>query len=161
MPGINLERAQHSGIVDHGRIHIDQIDQHRILIDEGLTEHDLRHSYRILGTLGRRDRAHERLIRIFDMAVDHIVMAFVNRQINRLAERSAGMMEIRQHVSQFGEVAEVLDRSIAPPLIKIADERRPIDRSKHHCIATNLYIPRRIAGMLDKRGGRRLNNFTQ
>ena len=41
----------------------------------------------ILGALGRGDRSHERLVGISDMAIDHVEMALVDRQVDRLAHR--------------------------------------------------------------------------
>ena len=92
------------------------------MINKIFAKNNPRHFHRILGTFRVRDRTHEWLVRIFDMAVDHIKVALVNGQIYGLTHRSARMVQARTHVSQLDKIFEVLDRRITPALIKISDK---------------------------------------
>ena len=60
------------------------------------------------------------------MRVDHVVVALVHRQVDRLADRAARVVEPRRDVRELHEVAEVLDRPVAAPAVEVAHERRPV-----------------------------------
>src|SRR5438874_997744 len=82
------------------------------------------------------------------VAVDHVEMPLVDRQVDRLAHRAAGMVDRRRHVGELHEVAEILDRGVAPPLVERADEGRAVDRGEHRGVAADRHVARRVAGML-------------
>ena len=67
------------------------------------------------------------------VAVDHVEMPLVDRQVDRLADRAAGVVQRRRHVGQLDEVAEVLDVRVAPALVEVADERRAVGRARTPC----------------------------
>src|SRR5262245_6884770 len=94
------------------------------------------------------DRAHERLIGITQMAVDHVEMPLVHRQVDRLTYRTAGVVHCRRHVGELYEVAEILDCGVAAALVQTADEGRTIDRREHRVLTADIDVARRIAGML-------------
>jgi hypothetical protein len=56
------------------------------------------------------------------VAVDHVEVPLVDRQVDRLADRAAGVMESGGHVGQLDEVAEILDARVAAALVEVADE---------------------------------------
>ena len=57
------------------------------------------------------------------MGVDHVEVPLVDGHVDRLAHRSAGVVEPRGRVRELHEVAEVLDRAVAPTLVEVAHER--------------------------------------
>ena len=101
-----------------------------------------------------RDRAHERPVRVADVAVDHLEMALVDGQVDRLAQRAAAVVERVARVGQLHEVAEVLDRGVAPALVEVVDERRAVGRHEDHVRVADLDAAGRVAGTLgeDARG---------
>ena len=44
---------------------------------------------------GCGDRAHERLVAVADVRVDHVEVALVDRHVDGLADRAAGVVEVR------------------------------------------------------------------
>ncbi len=82
------------------------------------------------------------------MGIDHIQMALVDRDIDRLADRAAGMMEPRDLVGELHEILEILDIGVAPPALEIAHERGAIGWREDDIIAANFDIPGGVAGML-------------
>ncbi len=95
-----------------------------------------------------RHRSHERLVAVLDMAVNHVEVALVDRQVHGLADRAAGMVQARAHVGELHEIAEVLDRGVAPALVEVADERRAVGRHQHRAIAADPDAAVGVAGML-------------
>ena len=95
-----------------------------------------------------RDRAHERLVRILDVAEHHVEVALVDRQVDRLADRAAGMVQRRALVGQLHQIAEILDGCIAPPLVQAAIERRTVNRSEHQIGSADGHRALRVARML-------------
>jgi hypothetical protein len=83
------------------------------------------------------------------MAVDHVEMPLVDRQIDRLAHRAARMMERGRHIGELHEILEVGDGRIAAAAIEVAHEGRAIDRREDRGIAADLHVPLRVAGVLD------------
>ena len=102
-----------------------------------------------------RDRAHERPVRVADMAVDHLEMALVDRQVDRLAQRPAAVVERPTRVGQLHEVAEVLDRGVAPALVEVVDERRAVGRHEDHVRVADLHAPGGVARQLREQARRR------
>ena len=63
---------------------------------------------------------------------------------------------MRAHVGELHEVAEVLDRPVAPAVVEVANERRAVVRGEDRGHAANLDAVRRVArvlGELARRGG--------
>ncbi len=90
------------------------------------------------------------------MAVHHVEVALVDRQVHGFADRAAGMVERFRQVGEFHEVAEILDARIAPPLVEVVDEWRAIGGGEHGVLAADLHVARRVPGVLREfaRGGR-------
>ncbi len=91
------------------------------------------------------------------MAVDHVEVALGDGDVDRLADRSAGMVERRREIGELHEIAEVLDRRITPPLIEIANEGRAVDRREDQVAAADLDVPCRVPGALGEGARRRLD----
>ena len=108
-------------------------------------EHDPRHVDRVLRPARMRHRAHERPVRVADVAVDHLEVALVDRQVDRLAQRSAAVVERPAGVGQLHEVAEVLDRGVAAAVVEVVDERRAIGRHEDHVRVADLDAPGGVA----------------
>ena len=90
------------------------------------------------------------------MRVHHLEVPLVDRQIDRLAHRAAGMVDIRAHVGELDEVLEVFERSVAAAFVEIVDERRTIIRREHHRIAADRDVAlgiARVLHVLRRRGG--------
>ena len=51
-------------------------------------------------------------------------------------------------IGELHEIAEILDRGVAPALVEHADERRPIDRREDRVVAADDNIALAIAGKL-------------
>ena len=130
--GVDLGRAEHVEVPRHRRVGVGQAHDHVLALHGLGAEHDARHVDRVLGTAGVGDRAHERLVRVADVAVDHLEMALVDRQVDRLAQRAAAVVEGAARVGQLHEVAEVLDRGVAPAVVEVVDERRAVGRHEDH-----------------------------
>ena len=85
------------------------------------------------GALGSRDRSHERLVAVLQMAVHHVEVALVDRQVDRLADRAARMVQRARHVGELDEVAEILDPRVAAAFVEIADERASRRPARTRC----------------------------
>ena len=116
--------------------------------NEILAEQEFADAHAVLGALGLGHRAHERLVRIFEMRIDHLEMPLVDRQIDRLAERAAGMVDIGAQIGELDEILEVLDRPVAPPPVEIVDEGRAVIGREHHRVAADDDIALGIARVL-------------
>ncbi len=156
---VNLERAEHGGVEHERGIGVDQLDHHAVLVDELLAEHDLRHLHRIFRPFRCRDRTHERLVGILDVGIHHVEMALVHRQVDRFANGAAGVVHPWRHVGQLHEIAEILDRAVAPAVVEIRDEGRAVDRREHKVVTADFHASGRIARVLGELGGRRLDEF--
>ena len=146
--GIDLGRAEHGLVIDHGRIGVDQAGQDRVLRDEIVTEQDTDHGQGILRPLRRGDGAHEGLVRIFDMGIDHVEVTLVHRHVDRLADGAPGMVDRRRHIGELHEILEIPKRCIAALAVEIAHEGRAVDRGKDHRLAADLNRSFRIARVL-------------
>ena len=120
----------------------------QLLVDELVAEDDFRHVDAVLRALGRGDRAHERLVGIAQVAVDHVEVALVHRYVDRLADGAAGMMDRRGEIGQLHKIAKILDRGIAAALIEIADEGRTIDRGEHRIVSADDDVAVGVPGKL-------------
>ena len=103
-------------------------------LEEVVAEHDPRHLDRVLRALRMRDRAHERLVRVPHVRVDHVEVPLVHRHVHRLADRAARVVQPRRRVRELHEVAEVLDRPVAAPAVEVAHERRPVRRGEDRAL---------------------------
>ena len=83
------------------------------------------------------------------MRIDHLEMALVHGQVDRLANRAAGMVHERRHIGELHEVPEVLDRAVAAALVEIVDEGRAVDRREDEVVAADLDVALGVAGVLD------------
>ena len=124
-------------------------------LEDLLAERDPRHVDRVLGAARVRDRAHERLVRVADVAVDHLEVALVDRQVRRLAQRAAAVVEGRARVGELHEVAEVLDRGVAPAVVEVVDERRAVGRHEDHVRVADDDAALGVAGALGEDPRRR------
>ena len=147
VPRIDLQGADHGLVEDHRRVGVDQVQRDAIVFDEIIAENELCHRDRVLGAFRRGDRAHERLVGIFDMAVDHVEMALVDRNIDRFADRATRRVHGRCHVGELHEIAEVFDRRIAADAFEVAHEGRAVDWREDGRLATDLYAALGIARM--------------
>ncbi len=90
------------------------------------------------------------------MRVHHLEVPLVDRQIDRLAHRAAGMVDIGAHVRELDEVLEVLERAVAAALVEVVDEGRAVVGREHHRVAADRDIALGIARVLNvsrRRGG--------
>ena len=158
---VDLERAQHGRVVGHRRVDVDEADERGVRlagqrVEVAVAHRDLRHLHRIGGALGRGHRAHERLVAVLDVAVQHVEVALVDRQVDGLADRAARVVQRVRHVGELHEVAEVLDARVATALVEVAHEGRAVGRREHRRIAADAHIARRVAGDLRELAGRML-----
>ena len=82
------------------------------------------------------------------MRIDHLEMAFGHGQINRLADRTARMMQTRMHIGQLYQILKIFHRCIAALIIQVAHEWGAVNRGKNRVHPANLNRTFRIAGML-------------
>ena len=87
----------------------------------------------------------------------HVQVTDGDGQVDGLADDAARMVETPDLVVHPGEVAEILDRRIAATTVEIVNERRSETRAEDHRIAAHTNAVFGIAGVLDKRSGRRAN----
>ena len=123
-------------------------------------ERDARHLDRVAGPLRGGDRAHERLVAVAHVRVDHVEVALVDRDVDRLADRAAAVVEVRRGVGQLHEVAEVLDGAVAPAAVEVAHERRAVVRGEDRVHPADLdVVPASFrAYWVNWRGARRLDD---
>ncbi len=146
--GVDLHRTQHRAVPHHRRVGVDEAGDDGVLFHEIFAEHDLRHRHRVGGALRLRDRAHERLVGVLDVRIDHVQVTLVHRQVHRLAHRAARMVDRGRHVGELHEVAEILDGRVAAAVIEIAHEGRAIDRREHRVVAADGDVALRVARIL-------------
>ena len=111
-------------------------------------EQDAGHLDGVARALGRGDRAHERLVAVAHVRIDHVEVALVDRHVDRLADRAARVMEVRGEVGQLHEVAEVLDRAVAPAAVEVAHERRAVVGREDRVHPADLDVAFRVARVL-------------
>ncbi len=145
---VGLRGAEHARIPDQRRIGVDEAGQHRVVAHELLAEQKLADAHAVLGPFGLGDRAHERLVRIFEMRVHHLEMPLVDRQVDRLAHRAAGMMDVGAHIGELDEILEVFERPVAAALVEVVDERRAVVGREHHRVAADDHVALGIARVL-------------
>ena len=111
-------------------------------------EDDPRHLDGVLCARPGGHRAHERLVAVAHMRIDHFKVTFIHRQIDGFTDCAARMMHMRRHISEFYEILEIFNRAIATTIVEIMHERRTIDRREDGVLATNLNATCGVAGML-------------
>ena len=89
------------------------------------------------------------------MRVDHLEMPLVDRQVDRLAHRAAGMVDIGAQIGELDEVLEVLERAVAAALVEVVDEGRAVIGREHHRVAADEHVALGIARVLHVLRGRR------
>ena len=75
-------------------------------------------------------------------------MALVHRQVRRLAQGAAGVVQARAQPRQFDEVAKILNGGVAPAFVQVADEGGAVGGDQHGAASPDDHIALRIAGVL-------------
>ncbi len=83
-------------------------------------------------------------------------MALVDREVDRLADRAARVMERRGYVRELDEIAEVLDPGVAASLVEIVYEGRAIGWRKHRVEPADAHAAGAITRLLHELPRRRL-----
>ena len=78
-----------------GEFALAERDDHRVRLEEVGAEEDPRHLDRVLAPARVRDRAHERLVRVAHVRVDHVVVPLVHGQVDGLADGAARVVQER------------------------------------------------------------------
>ena len=82
------------------------------------------------------------------MRIDHLEMPLVDRQVDRLAHRAAGMVDVGLMIGELDEILEVLERPVAAALVEVVDEGRAVVRREHHRVAADDDVALRVARVL-------------
>src|SRR6185369_3134377 len=136
-------------------VRVDQRQDDGMVLEVVRAEQDPGHLNRVTGPLGGRHGAHERLVAEPHVAVDHVEVALVDRHVDGLADRPAAVVEERAQVGELHEVAEVLDRAVAPAVVEVADERRAVVRGQDGVAAADLDVVVMVPGVLGELARRR------
>ncbi len=153
--GIDLERAHHGAVEGQRRVDVDEARHHRVRLEEVRAEQQPRHLDAVGGALGRGDAAHIGLVAEGHVRQQHVEMALVDRHVGRLADRAAGMVQPFRFLAELHQVAEILDRGVAPPALEVAHEGRAVDRGEDQVAAADLDIAGRVARGLGELARRR------
>ena len=94
------------------------------------------------------------------MSQQHVEVPLVHRDVGRLAYGPAGQVKLRRHVREAHEVLEIRDGGIPALSVQMPDERRPVDRRKHHLIAADRDRTFGIAGVVNEFRRRRRTERT-
>ena len=137
--GVGAGRAEHRRVPHERAVRVDQAHHVRAFLERVGAEHDPRHVDRVARAERVRDRAHERLVRVAHVRVDHVVVPLVDRQVDRLAHRAARVVQERGRVGELHEVPEVLDRAVAAAPVEVAHERGAVGRRKHGGAAPDVH----------------------
>ena len=124
-------------------------------VEPGVAEQDLRHLDRVVRPLGVGHGAHEALVAVLHVAVDHVEVPLVDRQVHGLADRAAGVVQRLRQVGELHEVAEVLDVRVPAAFVEVVDERRAVGGGEHRVRAADLDVARGIPGVLRELARRR------
>ena len=90
------------------------------------------------------------------MRVHHLEVPLVDRQIDRLAHRAAGMVDMRAQIGELDEVLKVFERPVAAAFVEVVHERRPVIWRKHHRVTADRDVAvgiARVLHVLRRRGG--------
>ena len=97
-----------------------------LLVDEVGAEHQLGHAHRVGGALRRGHRAHERFVGMLERAVGDVQVALRDRDVDRLADHRAGVVDRRRQVGELMELVQVGERAVAPLVVEVVHERRAV-----------------------------------
>ena len=75
-------------------------------------------------------------------------MALVHRQVDRLANRAAAVVDRVGHVGQLHKVLEVVQGGVAAAFVEVAHKGRAVRRREHGVFAADDHVVRRVAGVL-------------
>ena len=107
-----------------------------------------------------RHRAHQWLVAVFEMAVDHVVVTLVHRQVDGLADGTARVVHAGRHIGELHKVLEVFNGGVAAALVEVVHEGRPVGGDQHRALAADGDTARGVAGVLHVLTGRcRLNDL--
>ena len=87
------------------------------------------------------------------MTVVHVEMTFCDRNVGRLADRSASMVHLWTHVSEADKIVEVLKPAVAARYVRGRYKRWPVAGYEHHRVAADTNGFLRIARVLDELRG--------
>ena len=88
-------------------------------------------------------------------------MPLVNRDIRRLADSPAGMVQPLRHIGQLHEFLKIRDGGVAAASVGVAHEGRTIDWGENEGLAADFDIAVAIAGDLCKPGRRGRTQFAR
>ena len=117
-------------------------------------EDELGHGHAVRRVDPAGHRAHEGLVAVLDVAVDHVQVARVRRQVRGLDDGAARVVDVGAEVRQLDEVAEVLQRRLAAAARHVVDEGRPIDRRKAEIVPADDHVVLGVARQLGELAGR-------
>src|SRR5208283_388621 len=95
------------------------------------------------------------------MRGDHVEVALVDGNVDRLANRAAGMVQPWDRIGELHKILEIAQRSVSAPAFEITHERRAVGGSEDHAPVANLERAFRIAGVLDEGRRRGFEERTQ
>ena len=89
------------------------------------------------------------------MRRDHVEMPLADRNVDRLADCAAGMVQPGDSIGKLHEILEVGERAVAPAAVDVLHERRAVGRRKRHIVPAEVKRSLRIARVLHEsaRGG--------
>ena len=82
------------------------------------------------------------------MREQHVEVPLVHRDVGRLADRAARVVHPLRRIGELHEVAEVLDRRIAPTVLHVPHEGRPVNRRQHETFSADCHVALRVARVL-------------
>ena len=88
------------------------------------------------------------------MRVNHVEMALVHRDVDRLADGPAGMVQPRRQVRELHEVAKVVEGGIPASPVEVGDEGRAVSGHQDDVVAAERDGPFGVACVQPERGGR-------
>ena len=83
------------------------------------------------------------------MRIYHVEVTFVNRCIDRFANNSPAMVQMRDHLMNFVQFDEIIEGSVTPPLIQIVHKWRSVNRTEYRVISADDNIIIRVTRVLD------------
>ncbi len=94
------------------------------------------------------DTSHEGFIAQGNVSQQHIKMAFAHVNVIWLNQGAAGVVQLGSHVSQPGEVVEILQGGLTAPPVEVPHKRRAINGRKDCMPSPNKEMVGRITGQL-------------
>jgi hypothetical protein len=84
------------------------------------------------------------------MGIEHVEMALVGRQVHRLTDHAAGMMQPGNRLVQFHQRGEIVIAGVAAAAVEIVHEGWPPGGAEHRAVAAQLHCVAGIARVLVK-----------